>query len=221
MIDYAQLVARLQRLETVFGGNDKRTPPRPIAHLVPHLGSGWGYENLQFFVIDDSTRDMVLPVVVLVGANYTQRVSSSAPLLPCSSTTTLFTRPFVEEHDTTGLFRGFRTKLQNLKHANHPVAPGTDFHLVFTNLVPWITNDPWGILTPLDKQLLLMNTLAVPAPIVYITALACAVGDAIWVGHTADLRDTLAALLKTLDVSPRYTARNLTSPLPPAFRIVP
>lgn len=247
MISYNNLAVLLQGLESRFGGNRVAIPPAPLAPLVATATSGWHHENIQFFVLDDSTamQDEELPVVVLVGANYTQQDETPGPKLPTVATaialkpsppgtTTAFPSRspavshghlFVEDHDPR-IFRGIRTKLKNPKHANSPAKHLSDFHLVFTNLVPWVTIDAWGDILKSNRDLLVAEAKlpSASAPITYVGALAGALGGsvAVWVGHTASLKPEFVALLGTsgLSLYPRYSSWNL-SRCAPHFMPIP
>lgn len=169
-ITYKELAQKLQELEkkfrctctpgAPFSGHSlsPQTCTSPISFSGPHLvdahirmpPSAYG-GNCQFFALDTSTadNDSVLPVVIAVGANYTQ----GRQHLPSSGTkSAVTTPPWIEEPLKTcrtqfinGLnaYAKKRQVWQQLAAAGANMPTTIDkFHLVMTNFCPWITAQP-------------------------------------------------------------------------------
>ncbi len=121
--------------------------PSGVGGHVRPASTGGG--NCQFFALDTTTQSGVrdLPVVVAIGANYTQDLQ----MLPCEKSMgrSLPNPPWIEEPLTTcrsnfehGLskYKMEVDKWQALAAAgsNMPYTIG-EFHFVMTNICPWIT----------------------------------------------------------------------------------
>lgn len=203
MITYSDLVQRLHRLEKHFGGNCVAPVPPSLTGLV----SG-GYPNRQFFALDWETRDIEdpLPIVVVVGANYTQQLGYTASVLPGPNPKALLlSGPFVE--DGGGAIRAARTKIARL--ASEHGQPR--FHLVFTNLVEWITKERWKDYGLGDRRVLVSTSY----PRAHVAALKASVGTNVlaWIGHTKSLHRDFADLFTSLGVPvgpARWGSNNLS-----------
>jgi hypothetical protein len=229
MIDYLTLAKILQSFESAFGGNAAVLAPTAISPVVPNRPK-YSHPNVQFFALDSSTAkaQTPLPVVVLVGSNYTQLNGVAGRVVPSASAAFALTGPpFIEDHDP-GLFQGIRTKLTKPKHRCSPCSQiGSPFHLVLTNLVPWITTHTWTnrVTIPYHKALLTTYPPPTSAPHDFVGALSKRIGQHVvcWIGHGATVRLQLTALLGVsgLNVFPRFTSNNLTGPCAPCFAVIP
>lgn len=99
--------------------------------------------------------DNDLPIVVTLGINYTQGTNKIPDQSPSFSKAARAGLPLVEDNVTST----FEQKCINSFNLNptiwqrsclaslgmrSPILPGKDFHLVMTNLSPWITKDSWA-----------------------------------------------------------------------------
>lgn len=172
-IKYSDLAKQIQALEAQFGGNSTVAPAslRGTVHPgtttaagnIPANGDG----NFQVFALDNQTNNTdLLPVVVAVGINYSQG-SNTLPTSPPNW-------PGVEEKlaacrtNANHVLRnciGFSSQKIWVASGFRSVTPprafksSLDFHLVFTNFCPWITNLNWSDkgLSSSDKAELLLN----------------------------------------------------------------
>lgn len=174
-ISYTDLAQKLQDLEAKFrctctpgkpcSGHalSARTCTSPISFSGPHLvgahirmpPSAYG-GNCQFFALDTTTaaNDPELPVVIAVGANYTQG-RQHLPSEPKSSP--LVAPPWIEEpliSCRNQLINGLAAYTSQYKIWQDLAAAGikmpTDlkkFHLVMTNFCPWVTDKAAGYAT--------------------------------------------------------------------------
>lgn len=192
-ISYTDLAQKLQGLEAKFrctctpgkpcSGHalSPQTCTSPISFSGPHLvdahirmpPSAYG-GNCQFFALDTTTAANAheLPVVIAVGANYTQN-TQQLPSQPPSSP--LSAQPCIEESLTscrTQLKNGltaYSSKFQDwqqLAAAGINMTDLKEFHLVMTNFCPWVTDNAgyatsgnWDALSASVQAELLTNAL--------------------------------------------------------------
>jgi hypothetical protein len=165
---YSDLVQLLQKLETKWAGNQCRPLPSTASArlIVPPP-----YENVQYFVCDNTTLGRDLPVVIAVGVNYSQlyfnhkegavRKPVQFRLPDRSGKQAATAPPWVEEDlskrspNKPNLIKQFNDYnnrpsvwfdqcwASSPQIRNVPKDVG-EFHLVETNFCPWITIDEWG-----------------------------------------------------------------------------
>ena len=141
LMHYSVIHQILLSLETKVGISPPKGSPRPI-HVRHSLSP------VQGFALSDDTAGRELPVVVAVGANYTQGKvkcprDASPPGIPV-------------EDDLKSCRRQIRSALSVLnsnwvdfeKSSISSIAFGDDFHLVMTNFCLWNTDTRWQNIDP-------------------------------------------------------------------------
>ncbi|RYD85658.1 MAG: hypothetical protein EOP84_01760 [Verrucomicrobiaceae bacterium] len=160
-ITYSDLAFKLQDLERRWRSKPKN-PRLPTYSDGWVRGGAWGGHNVQYFALSRATRDITepLPIVVTVGINYTQDPSTIPDQTPQHSKILMF-EPRVEDSiQRTGaeetVIQSFNSRRNEwVKACLASPRLGTPllkvqaktsleaFHLVMTNLSPWITTVPW------------------------------------------------------------------------------
>lgn len=157
----------------------------------------------QFFVLDNTTKDKDLPVVVLFGVNYWQCLAAKW-------------KPEVE--DSTFLYKGVSpqnedstlVKIRNRLSQdwpNNPV-PKNEFHMVFANLSPIITFKSWGEMSGKEQRGLLEDGLKHESLIKLKDVLQ---GDeVIWIGHTKSVYKELIDGFKNAQIDNYMLSWNIS-----------
>lgn len=197
MIHYTQLEQVLQNLETQVSSTHGTFP----SHFEVRNN---GKSKVQGFTLDDSTAGQNLPVVVAVGANYTQdKVSTprdvhgiggvSAKLKSCR---TWLDRGFASYKSDPVLWT--RRCAAQSPHLGVPmqsrylgVPMQSRYHLVMTNFCLWITKRSWSEIQAQVRADLLQNNAcfrgipSVSPAWPHLEALANALAEwsPLWVGH--------------------------------------
>jgi hypothetical protein len=186
MIHYTPLEQILQDLET------KVLPARrmfPSAFEVRDNGKS----TVQGFVLDDSTSDQELPVVIAVGANYTQNneftprdvIGSGDVRAKLKSWRTWLDRGFADYRKNPSLW----VKRCAAPSLSLPVPPPGKYHLVMTNFCLWITRRNWSAIQAQIRADLLQNNahFAVRPSVApdwpHLQDLHNKLPDSLWVGH--------------------------------------
>ena len=151
---YSNLVLQLQNLEKKWRGNPL---PSPLPKSHPSHSSIRLANNIQYFACSNKTSALAgsLPIVVTVGINYTQGVNKIPDELPRYSKAAHPGLPLVEDDVLSNYERGcidsfngspdiWKQSCLAASNMAAPILSGQDFHLVMTNLSPWITNDSWA-----------------------------------------------------------------------------
>jgi hypothetical protein len=86
-----------------------------------------------------------LPVIVVIGINYSQH-----------SSTNCYLTADVPIWGVTGMRGGIDRVLSHFRTANPPIPSlPTEYHVVGTNIFPWITTTKWGDLNCHDEMILM------------------------------------------------------------------
>lgn len=163
--------------------------------------------------MNSSTSGKDLPLVVLVGSNYSQHTTPTDFKTPsCASKLALSVHPWVEDDDAT--IKGMRTKVMNNLKADGITTPDPQgFHLVLTNICPWITQKKWSALSPQEMIALTCSPVGGGSPLFsHIDSLISKFpGPQVlaWIGHTASIRLLVATFLTSRGCAPLFTANNL------------
>ncbi|MFO0857036.1 MAG: hypothetical protein U0640_06725 [Phycisphaerales bacterium] len=232
LTNYAWLKSQLESVE------GRVTPPAsmtfPGAECVRDTHTEFG-DNIQTVALDPTTRTSGadLPVVVLIGANYTQNKQ------PIPRTTASQNR--VEEKTMSNcrmnLIESFEhyqlnqdcwaspeTKMAPSEKVRLPSLDGTGaFHLVLTNFCLWITTETWlhpslnGKRASLLKNNPLLDSKPNPGEsAMHIHALADVLKEktVLWVGHGIDKRSFVEPLfrqwIRTRQISEWFFLSNLS-----------
>jgi hypothetical protein len=173
-------------------------------------------------------------VVVTVGINYTQR-TGQIPGTAVENTVTTF------RGNTNGVLEAFNNDPQRFKNAALcskalpnvlplPVDDGArkNYHLVMTNLSPWITTDWWSNIAFVDGRNITAQLLSTRAssstgrhPFEHIRELKeafdqqkCPCPPAVWIGHgMPNIWEHFVILMEQLDVERWLLASELAYPL--------
>ena len=151
---YDDLVHKLQHLEHQWRGSS----PAPSPTLYPSHSWIRPTRNIQYFACSNATAGKDLPVVVTVGINYTQDPTRIPDQNPHFSKAALPGFPLVEDavsatyerycldhFNYNGNSAVWKQNCLASMRLSHPILPnGQDFHLVMTNLSPWITTKSWA-----------------------------------------------------------------------------
>lgn len=191
---FSVLKARVEALElTWFGQLRSRFP----CHPVPSMANG----EVQFFSVENKYRasDLDLPVVVGVGINYGQGNPQTAANYPAHHLQAHEPPSWVEDYakgmraatDATLDAYCFapQTWVTNdyasgprLWPAPHGVAMNHDYHLVATNLSPFISRKRWLDHTPVD-QASLRSAWPTTDHLDDLARLLNNQADPLWIGH--------------------------------------
>jgi hypothetical protein len=148
MISYKDLATLLQEMENGF----RRNWPRPDPRRYPsHIRIRQAY-NVQFLALSRLTESCheKLPLIVTVGSNYTQGDQKLPEELMANHS--IVEDDVVQFHDSVSDFVSLlRAHMERWKDAClcggtlelSALAEPPRFHLVMTNLSPWITTDSW------------------------------------------------------------------------------
>lgn len=191
---YDELREKLNKLENKWRGR-LRDEDREI------------YKSLavchQFFVLDGATSGKnAETIVVLVGINYTQVKEWKAKS---------YYKTAEAEHDEDGKIDQQNDTIRTYLCAPWDENPLSgcakyDFHLVFTNLSPFITTKNWGNLNQSERDCLLENKMYEA----YLSDLKNQLsGDVVWIGHTESIRKELKDVFAKLGVKKFYLCNNL------------
>lgn len=191
---YSDLVVLLRTLEN--GWRNKTTGTIPSAWIR-------SAHNVQYFACRKRANDPDLPVVVDVGINYTQGTQT----IPDQTALPSALRPAVEDnvpiiaeqtcirHCNSNRAAWAKSKLVGPKTNLIPlIAPNgiADFHLVMTNLSPWITTHSWESQLCADSSGIGAHLLAHPphglstvgSPFEHLDDLKTHLEEvALWIGH--------------------------------------
>ena len=140
--------------------------PEPIRGLVePEPKHG----NVQYFSVNNATRDRTLAVIVSVGANFSQ--GPDALDVGVESALEPWRGPLEAVFDAyrRGIYRQWwrpseRRRLRLKLFSDLPIEIPRTYHYVMTNFSAWITKDPWSYLrgTEATEKLLLYPSGNVP-----------------------------------------------------------
>ncbi len=248
---YSALAAVLQSLEA---GWRRKALPRNPALFPSHqrvrdlsATSGGREHNLQYYVLANRTYREDLPIVVTVGANYTQGTQTIPDQTPEHSKARKEV-PLVED-----VVSGFEKEYIECCNRNraiwksaalcgqtlaNPVLQGKDktllpYHLVMTNLSPWITTESWSTIAEADGRHITADLLASPPtrdtgelryPYEHIRELKERLEriesgrPVLWIGHgTQDVWEHFRMLMTQMGVTDWLLAADLCYPKSPTY----
>lgn len=218
MIAYQQLVESVATLEHNLGGNSTWTPdrvPEAIRRLVePEPKHG----NVQYFSVNNTTRDRTLAVIVSVGANFSQ--GPDALDIGVESALEPWRGPLEAVFDAyrRGVYRQWwspseRRRLRLKLFSDLPIEIPRNYHYVMTNFSAWITKDPWSFLrgTEATEKLLLYS----PGNVFWTDYLGLLrevlPGDTLWTGHgNWDVHAEFMKLVDRFELNRWLFSSNLT-----------
>jgi hypothetical protein len=143
-MQYADLIEQLQKLEQHWRGG---SPPTPSPTRYPSHSLIRPTDNIQYFACSEVTTGKDLPVVVTVGINYTQGKRTIPGIMVADKVPREFEELCIESfnaNSATWKLCCLASATMNSPILQKPGASISDFHLVMTNLSPWITNDSWA-----------------------------------------------------------------------------
>ena len=200
-MNYKDLVDKLQDLEGLWNGNSTQPLPQTPSRAFIEVK-----DNVQYFACDTGTSKCGdLPVVVAIGINYSQgknclpslatrSCASSAPWVEDDLHTLPNNRGALESY-FQNYSRNPKAWFYNCLASNTAIRlPGKDaFHLVATNLCPWITQRQWsnkGLSEPIRADILVHPPGFSPVRPLFqhLDQLASVLGSesVVWVGHGLD-----------------------------------
>jgi hypothetical protein len=239
-ISYNDLVRSLAKLESDYGGNSTRSSngvPLPARELIQASGG-----NLQYFSVDSYSEGSELPVVVVVGANYSQGGNQ----LPTHSQSGLIGKdgPFIEANlskwrkPLERLFEVYKSGFYDFPwhpgvrphppltlSSALPVQLPENFHFVMTNFTPWITTIAWATIRDMGPpygKMIIDNPPHVGPPFEALERLKAVLpGDTLWVGHgNYDVHDLFIELVAHFHLNQWLFCTNLTYAIPWLIRML-
>jgi hypothetical protein len=235
---YDALVAAIGRLEAELGGNSTVSPDMvPLAarnFIQPTDG------NVQYLSVDRYSHNLVLPVVVAVGANYSQ----GAGQLPNSSPFGLIgeTGPYVEadlgkwRRPLDYIFSTYRAghypqdwcpsarphPRLALCSAERPQTPRR-FHFVMANFSPWITKIEWSKMREtIEARVIMESPPGTATWQEFLSRLRQTLpNNTLWVGHgNYDVHDLFMKLVVLFGLKHWLFTSNLTFAKPWLMRML-
>ncbi len=157
----------------------KKTTQKPHFDDIACYQADGVYQR-QFFALDKEKSDQkVSTVIVLIGVNYTQNDTAEKS---------------VEVDDSQT--RQARKRLQSELIELSELAPGEAFHVIYTNLSPWITQKRWRELTDAKGRQKFLNQATELGYIDQLDDLLKKFDKVIWIGHTKDIQEELGNFFK-------------------------
>ena len=128
-------------------------------------------------------------VIITVGVNYGQDDGENENIIVCGD-----------------------TSIKNMRHNLNKVLGFKDFHLIMTNLSPWITKEKWSEIEKMISFHKKIDFLNQAKNLGYIARLRDAIGSNVtWVGHTKDIWSELYFFMKNeLGLKNFYLMHNLS-----------
>ena len=128
-------------------------------------------------------------VIITVGVNYGQDDGENENIIVCGD-----------------------TSIKNMRHNLNKVLGFKDFHLIMTNLSPWITKEKWSEIEKMISFHKKIDFLNQAKNLGYIARLRDAIGSNVtWVGHTKDIWPELYFFMKNeLGLKNFYLVHNLS-----------
>jgi|GEM_PF-5181450 len=240
-MNYTHLAHLLQRLEN--GWRSRSSPPNP-SQYPSHIRIRKS-RNVQYFALSNRTDGKALPIVVAVGVNYTQGAQTIPDEKPAYSKA-LKAPPLVEDR-----VNQFESAYISSCNANRTVwvnsalcdsalpanllDDGTGeispYHLVMTNLSPWITTDSWNTIAGADGRNITADLLASPpvgastnlrSPFEHIRELKECLdkeeAPVVWIGHGKDsVWEHFRILMEQMGVNNWMLTSNLGFPKASGF----
>ncbi len=169
----------------------------------------------QYFVLDTNAKenDKDLPIVIVVGANYWQYGGEEYKEFCLNG---------VEEPKKDATNTRIKNFLNNHINNSFNTDPIGDFHLIFTNLSPYIAKEGWDEIDKKEKEIL----LAEAENLGHINELAKELADKkenlIWIGHTKSIFEQLEKKLTSIcEIKEKfYLCNNLSRCNNPNFQEV-
>lgn len=234
---YRDLALLLQGLEQEWRA--RSSPPNPARH--PSHRRIRDTHNVQYFALSDRTIGQDCPIVVSVGVNYTQgaqpipdqiqdprHVLTSAPRV--EDRVNEYERAYLKschQHRDVWVNSALCSPVLPPDLLTDALGEIRPYHLVMTNLSPWITTDSWSTIAAADGQNLTADLLvAAPAKTLreyaHIFALKkrlkAAEMPVVWIGHGKDfVWEHFRGLMRQLDLENWMLAANLAYPISSGF----